>query len=604
MLNINIMKRVNKNEAGFTFIELLIASAMSLIVLGLLAHVFRSQQKEFDTQTVLNTMQANGRGATEFISRSVQNAGFNVKRGTRFLSASDHFITAVYDANNDNVIQNDEVITYALANTWGGTANETHTFTAWFDVDNDGTIDSTESRVINVGMNVTGPPFNLYKVTPNAAGTNVERSLIARNIDNMVIKYYDNQRRLLPWFTDTDNDGIGNIAFNNDADDQPDAGLWTFRIPINELNNIRKVEIELLARSRQPSPRGAVSTGTYLPGSLAAVTSGSVNYSDLFNREDYTTRMAPRNLTMSPWGNIDIVANPATVNCPGAGSITATLLNGNGEAVASNALAFTATGTGITLGSPSGNTDSNGEIVTTVNFDYSTPFLTSTVSASAQVDDGSGNLRPVYNATPVGFTFGGANFIEPFDGSQVQPWTDLAAGVGFSIPGGQEYFTADADVFTGTINGCAPWQDYVLQSNISHIGSDLLAGHEYGLILRHQDVDNYYYVRVYRVASFYVLDIRRNVAGTFSAPIASTGLTYNVAGTLNTYTLKAQIQGSDIKIKFWEPADPNDPNNDEPPLWSLEVTDATFASGTFGLAANRTYMQFDDVSLENAPPVF
>ena len=358
MLNIDFTKRMKKNEAGFTFVELLIASAMSIIVLGLLAHVFRSQQKEFGSNTELNTMQANARGATEFITRSVQNAGFNVTRGTRFLSATDHSLTAVYDEDGDGIIQNDEVITYYLANTWNGSPSESAKFTAWFDKDSNGVMESTDSAAMVVGMTATAPPFNLYKVTPNTDGTNIERSLVARNIDNMVIKYYDKNGELLPTQTDTDDDGVGNAPYNVNNDDQPDSGNWTFNIPDSELNDIRKVEVEMIGRSRNKSPKETVSSGSYLPGSLAAVKSGSVNYNDTYYREEFTGRMAPRNLTMSPWGNIDIVANPVTVDCSDPivpGSVTATLLDKNGSAVDLTDLAFTSTGLGITLGSPTGS---------------------------------------------------------------------------------------------------------------------------------------------------------------------------------------------------------------------------------------------------------
>ena len=70
----------------------------------------------------------------------MQNAGYNVKRGTRFLTASDHYLTAVYDDDNDNVIQNDEIITYSIANIWDGSANDNFSFVARFDVDGDGSI--------------------------------------------------------------------------------------------------------------------------------------------------------------------------------------------------------------------------------------------------------------------------------------------------------------------------------------------------------------------------------------------------------------------------------------------------------------------------------
>jgi Tfp pilus assembly protein PilV len=626
MLNMNFTKRMKKNEAGFTFVELLIASAMSIIVLGLLAHVFRSQQKEFGSNNELNTMQANARGATEFITRSVQNSGFNVKRGTRFLSATDHSLTAVYDANNDDVIQNNEVVTYYLANAWNGTATESNIFTAWFDVDNDGTIDSTESRNMTVGMTVTGPPFNLYKVTPNAAGTGVERSLLARNIDNMVIKYYDNQGRLLPWRTDpndTDADTTDDIFFNNittDSPDLPDGGNWTFNMPVGELNNIRKVEVELIGRSRNKNPKENVSAGNYLPGSLAAVKSGSTAYSDLFYREEFTTRMAPRNLTQAPWGSVSLVASPVAVDCPNGSTITATMLDANGDALPSLPMNFTATGgTTVTVGSPSTTSDSNGEGTTTLTYDFSNPYFTSTISASGLVDDGSGNMKPIYNASPVSFSFGTqGGFVDSFNATQPVPWTDLVPGVNFYVPPGQEYFASEEPLgtITGSVNGCSSWQNYSVQTNLKQqLGGTWSPFHYTGLLLRHTDASNYYMVVLQRIGSTEELRIYKRVLGALTlvdskVMVTIPGVVPGAFADDTNYTLKAQVSGTDIRVKLWQ-SDPTDPKASEPTAWETNwningvapVTDTSLTVGNFGVITQTPTFQFDDISVSNPEPI-
>jgi Tfp pilus assembly protein PilE len=517
MSNKAFVERIKKNEAGFTFIELMIASVMSLVILGLLAHVFRAQQKEFGQQTGLNTLQANGRAATEFIARSVQNAGFNVQRGSRFLSASDHSLTAVYDENNDNVIQNNEVITYTIANAWDTTVGDNFSFIARYDVDGDGVIQSTENPTINVQMTTTAPPFNLYKVVPNQAGTAIERSLVARNIDNMTIRYYDRNGRLLPVMKDTDNDGVGDVAFDADVDGVPDDGNWTFQFPLSELKDIRKVEIEVLARSRKVSPRDLTSSGSYLQGSLAAVTSGSTSYEDKFMREDFTAQMAPRNLIMAPWGNVAMVANPPLVPCanPSESTVTATLLDANGEAITGSNIGFTATGGEVTVGTPViASSDPEGEGATLITYDNSKPTFATTVSASALVDDGSGNFKPIYSALPVGYAYttqGG--FLDPFDGTQTAAWADVIPGVGFVTAGGVglEHFKPSVDgnealtpaLSIGSLNGCQYWQDYMVQTNIEH-STPFANNDHYGIILRYQDVGNYYWARVRKVATFHL----------------------------------------------------------------------------------------------------
>jgi Tfp pilus assembly protein PilV len=637
MSNIAFMKRMKKNEAGFTFIELLIATVMSLAILGLLAHLFRAQQKDFATQTGLNTMQANGRAATEFISRSVQNAGFNVQRGTRFLSASDHYLTAVYDANNDNVIQNDEVITYALANTWSGTADESHSFVARFDVNGNGTVQSSENPTMTVGMTTTAPPFNLYKVTPNTAGTGVIRSLVARNIDNMVIKYYDRDGKLLPRMIDTSSppDGIGDTALDADDDGIPDSGNWTYAFTAAELNDIRKVEIDVIARSRKTNPRELHRSGTYPQGSLAAVTSGSTNYNDPYMREDFTAHMAPRNLILAPWGSVAMVANPATVGCGGTSAVTGTLLDTNGDAIVGSTINFTATGTttGVAVSSIAETSDSNGEGTTTLSYDFSTPSFVSTISGSGLVDNGSGEMKPIYSAIPVGFSFGtGGGFVDGFDGLQTVAWADLTPGLTFDIDAsggaGTEFFKSSEAAGTpvGVLNGCASWQDYSVQTNFQLNGAPVNS-ETMGIILRHQDDLNYYWVRVRHQggSSNYHLEIGKTVAGTPTTLTVGTvtkNTTHTDVGAGGTgivftpstvYTLKAQVIGNDIRAKLWQPADSTDPNADEPGHWSLPriptpgtdtaATDTDFTSGAFGLFSMNPAIEFDNVTTENAEPI-
>jgi len=617
------MERMNRNQAGFTFIELLVASVMSLVILGLLAHIFRAQQRNFSTQTQLNTMQSSGRAATEFIARSVQNAGFNVKRGTRFLAASDHYLTAVYDANNDNVIQNDEIITYTIANPWDGSVNTDYSFVAHFDVNGDGTIQNTEKPTVNVQMTTAGgPPFNLYKVTPDSGGTSIERSLVARDIDNMVIRYYDKDGRLLPLKRDTDGDGVGDSPsgaanMDDDNDGVPDDANWNYVLPISELNEIRKVEIDILSRSHKAKVRGEHSTGTYPQGSLAALKSGSTNYNDPYHRETFTAQMSPRNLVMAPWGSVEISASPDTVDCPNTSTVTAKLLDVNGEPITGQPVNFTATGgTAISLGTTSINSDSNGEASTVVTYDFSAPYLTSTVSGSSLVDNGAGEFKPIYNATPIGFSFGGQGFLDRFDGTQTQPWAPL-------VPAGDEFQedTTDLDfksekvgpgVHVGSVNGCSPWQSYTVQSNIKRLTQPapgiINAGEHMGIVLRYVNQNNYYWVRIVETggAPNKILRIGKTVASTESTvnEMSHYDPPFNLSPVVmpidEIWTIKAQINGNEIKVKFWKPADPNDPSADEPFAWLMTTTDSSFTSGRFGVEATDNIYRFDNYSVANA----
>ncbi len=427
--------------------------------------------------------------------------------------------------------------------------------------------------------------------------------MIARDIDSMVIRYYDRSGQLLPILSDTDGDGVGDTAVDADADGIPDSGNWTYTFPTDELNDIRKVEIDVLARSHKPNPRGATRSGSYTQGSLAALVSGSTAYSDTYDREDFTGYQAPRNLVMSPWGSVDIQSTPLSVGCPNSATVLATLLDTNGDPISGETINFTATGApSVTTTPGSVTSDSNGEGTSVIDYDWSSPNMSSTVSGSALVDDGNGNLVPIYNATPVTFSASGGGFWDPFDGSQTEPWSIMKpGGDGFEIVSG-EYRSKNLSSGNpeGTLNGCAASQDYVVQTNlkITAAPTNFYFG---GIVLRNQGGaspdENYYWVRIEQVGGQRIHIGKRDAAtNTSLSALNPLAITWGA-----TYTLKAQIQGTEIKAKWWQPADPNDPAADEPIPWDIIENDGTFTNGTFGVEANDQIYYFDNLSVSNAP---
>lgn len=69
--------RATKTQNGFTLVELLIAMAISLVIIGALAQAFISQRKGYDTQQEVLAMTQNARAAMDMISREVRMAGYN-----------------------------------------------------------------------------------------------------------------------------------------------------------------------------------------------------------------------------------------------------------------------------------------------------------------------------------------------------------------------------------------------------------------------------------------------------------------------------------------------------------------------------------------------
>jgi hypothetical protein len=222
------------------------------------------------------------------------------------------------------------------------------------------------------------------------------------------------------------------------------------------------------------------------------------------------------------------------------------------------------------------------------------------------VDDGSGNFKPIYNAIPVSFSLGGVGFIDPFDGSQPLPWTPL-------VPGGDNFETWDysgswefrqetSTGHVGSLNGCGAWTDYTIQANVLREPGAFPFGDFFGLILRHQDQNNYYWFRVTELGTS-KLYVGKRVAGV-DIDISVPNPFIMAANT--TYTFKAQVEGNQIRAKFWgafvDPLyDPADPGATEPVAWDIVETDGTFSSGKFGVESVDWKSRFDNLSVDAVP---
>jgi len=67
----------NISDAGFSIIEILIAMAVGMIVLGALCTTFILQDKTYDVQEQVTEMIQSARAAADIISREIQMAGYN-----------------------------------------------------------------------------------------------------------------------------------------------------------------------------------------------------------------------------------------------------------------------------------------------------------------------------------------------------------------------------------------------------------------------------------------------------------------------------------------------------------------------------------------------
>lgn len=198
--------RIN-NKHGFTLVEITIAMAVSFIVAGAIFATYRAQQMTHITQRELVSMNQNLRSAVYFITRDLRMVGYDPTwgAGASILVADEGSFQFQADLDGDGVIQNNEVIRYALTN----------------DADSDGLAD--------------GLPCDLGRevgVPPNSTGLQV----IAENIQAIDFEYmtYSPNSPFLPVSMNTPLGGRDGVAVG---------------APANLQNNIRFIRLTLVASS-------------------------------------------------------------------------------------------------------------------------------------------------------------------------------------------------------------------------------------------------------------------------------------------------------------------------------------------------------------------
>lgn len=578
----SLSANIKRNDKGYTMVEFLIAILISFIVMAIVARVFTGQRNLFLHNNDVNQMQANGRAALDYIANSIRDSGFHVDRGGRFLAAGDSFVSVAYDANNDGVITNNEIFTYAAYNT-GASSAKNFTISPYFDMNSDGVVASTETRTYTIQQTLTGPPYTLYQITPDVADANYTTTEIAEYIDNIVIHYYDKNNILV-----------------QSADGLSQATL-PFTIPVANLSTIRKVHIEVTARTqKQDQNPSHKNSGTYVTGSVGTI-GGSANYNDGYYRQTFMVDITPRNLTENPYGQISIIASPSTVNCPTVSStVTSTLVDASGASIVGTTINFNANA-GV-LGAASGVTNASGNAATTLTYNWATPSATDTFSANALVVV-AGVSEPVYSAVPVAFS---GIFSDNFTTASNPAWTFPLGGPTWTIngaPGNAQTTTATSIASPGVaINGCTSLQAYTVQADITGFSTANFpnTGDYAGVIMRYTSSTQFYIARIKNtgVGGNFNLEIDKYNAGVLT-PLADVGtfvqpvVTNPVAATCYTLfakatgtTLEAQVLPCGSAVGSWTAS-----------ATTYSTTDATYSAGSIGLMTSSTSALFDNVSL-------
>jgi len=591
----------NLGEKGFTLIEIMVGSAVVIFLFALVSGIIKSQGNIFSRQSSLSQMETNGRAAIDFLSRSIQNAGYNISRGSKFLAASDHYISTVFDENDDGVIQNDEIITLSVSNI-AKQDTETFTITPYFDFDDDGQVDSIETQDYEIGLALHGPPFNIYQFTPSKNDISIVKNAVVRNIDNLVIRYFDKNNSPLPEEVSLDANGFA---------------IPPYILSKAELSQIRKIEFEIIVRSSDEDPNESfVDRGTYLIGSIAAQ-SGSNSYSDRYHRSFFKAVSSPRNLVTASFGKILLSANPNPINCPQSKTIvTASLVNLEGDQVSDELeVIFNASGGDM---NPKTALLFRGETTSALSYDWSSPIFTTTVSASTQIEFEGKNIA-IYNAIPV--TFDG-QFLDDFDSGLKPGWIEQpksSPGSTRWIVEGGKYKTRETGE-NESINGCELLRNYEVLVNIQK-STNHAEGDYFGLILRSpSDLNNatsgYYMVRVVCFSCEgtnssnhrYRLELV-DKQGSFDSILTSVDLEPSEFSFLagEDYTLKAIVADDVLIGKFWKSSElePSDnpaetPKQADPPEparngRSIKTSNSSYSRGKIGLASNTSKNNFDNL---------
>jgi len=202
------------SQRGFTLVELMIAMAVGLIVLGAMYSVFTLQNKQFGQQDMVTEMQQNARAGIEMMVREIRMAGYNPAKKTTGWSAS----PTTSPGRTPGVV----------------TANASDiTFVA----DLDGNSDTTYTS--NANENIT------YDLCPAATCASCSWQCLARtsngtitpaaeNIETLTFKYYNSSGTEL-----------------------------TAPVGAADLANIRKIEVTIGARSSKEDPSYTSSSGDH-----------------------------------------------------------------------------------------------------------------------------------------------------------------------------------------------------------------------------------------------------------------------------------------------------------------------------------------------------
>jgi len=242
-----------KTENGFTLYEMMLAAALSGIVLVAVHAVYKSQQKSYVNQSVVSAIQQNLRGAMCCLQRDIRLAGYDPLATGNF---------GITDVGTD--ARGNGTLTFTLDDDLNHILNET---------DGNGQVDHRETFVFSLYDYPTASPDGVPDLGRKHGAS---RQLVAQNIQAMGFAYAfdaagDGDDSLdrdvnghIIWAVDSNDDNLLDVNLDSDndgdidADDDPKGKSLSH--PDNggladiPLSDIRAVRIWLLAGADERDP--------------------------------------------------------------------------------------------------------------------------------------------------------------------------------------------------------------------------------------------------------------------------------------------------------------------------------------------------------------
>lgn len=266
-----------KNKNGFTLVELLVAMAISGVVMAGIYSAYYSQQKSYVAQEQVSAMQQNLRAAMYRMEREIRMAGYDPTISGNF-GITDIRLKDV----DDNLDAN---------------GNSSLEFT--IDQDGDGVVGAETVYFCIYDDPVADPDGNTDLAIRDVAGS---RDLLAENIEALGFAYaFDNNgdgeldtttAGNTIWAIDSDNDNDLDINLDTNDDgiiDINDNVAGTALTSNVNISAIRSINIWLLART-DIEDRGFQDTGTYV------VANKRITPNDGLRRRLLTTNVKCRNM--------------------------------------------------------------------------------------------------------------------------------------------------------------------------------------------------------------------------------------------------------------------------------------------------------------------